>query len=116
MKDIFDRPLAIGDIVACRRSGSKSMVIGEIVSFGKKQVTVSYKYRNIINKVYHYPYDVCKAEGSVVKEKIKALIEKYQGQIEEFKTTKYWTDAEYDRAEARRDILRDEIIPDLGWI
>jgi len=116
MEDIFGRKLAIGDVVACRRSGSRSMIIGEITSFGKKQVTVSYKHRNTVDKVYHYPSDVCKAEGSVAKEKIKTLIEKYQGKIEEFKTTKYWTDGEYIRAEARRDLLQDEIIPDLGWI
>lgn len=115
MKDIFDRPLSILDIVACRRTGSRDLVIGQIVSFGKKQVTVAYKYRNIPRTVYHYPHDVCKAEGSVTDLKLDDLITEYENKIKSFDTSKYWTDAEYERAESRRDTLQ-EVVDELKKI
>lgn len=115
MKDIFERPLKILDLVACRRTGSRELVIGQIVSFGKKQVTVAYKHRNIQCTVHHYPHDVCKAEGSVTDLRLDDLITEYENEIKSFDSSKYWTDTEYERAESRQDTLQD-VVDDLKKI
>lgn len=108
MKDIFNREIKIGDLVACRRTGSRDLVIGEVVRFGAKQVVVDYKYRNIKSTVKHYPQNVCKQDGSIVE----SLIKKYQLELDNHSISRYWTDREYERAESRRDTLED-VITDL---
>lgn len=115
MKDVIDRDLNLRDVVACRRSGGKEMVIGELLRFGKKQITVEYKWRNNYATVHHYPKDVCKISGSGFKNVINALIETYQQSVDAHDTSKYWTDAEYERAESRVETLKD-VIEDLRKI
>ncbi len=108
MKDIFERPINLKDIVACRRIGSRDLVIGQVIRFGAKQVVVEYKYRGHPKTISHYPQNVCKADGFM----FDSLIDAYQKEVDEFGSQKFWTDNEYERAVGRRDTL-ERVIQDL---
>lgn len=59
MKDIFGREIQIGDLVAFNPPYYKGLVIGKIIKFNHKTVTVEYIHSGFLVRSVPYPSDVC---------------------------------------------------------
>lgn len=67
MKDILNRELAVGDVVAFNPPLYKGLIIGRIVKFNPKMLRVAFKpSRGEMSETNVYSHDVAKLDGPEV--------------------------------------------------